>query len=131
MCFNTSPSQTIAKTATKDIECYKIFKRSLTTNTITSPYRGNRWSKGRIKSAPLMPTGDNNIQVQYGTISSGLHSFRDITAAIDYRGHDFPRLGIYRCIIPKGARYWTNATQHVSDKLYIKSITPVSNGKRK
>lgn len=131
MCLYTN--QICPKKATRDIECYKIVDHDLNTGDILSPVIGARLVFNQILNARFEPSHLHNTflpakELDIGIICDGFfHSYRNFSdAAIIKRNSilDFKNLErkIVRCIIPKGALYYTStdAEKYASTHLILK-----------
>lgn len=108
MCFDNNRKQKTVKIAEQDI---KSFKALISENgKLTSPIkRKTKWRLGKIKKVWFM--------VKKGTpneINRGLHSAKTVDCAQGYYSGC-----IYNCIIPKGAAYWENDDEYVSNALRV------------
>ena len=122
MCFrityNGKKTATIAK---KDIIAYKVLK--YVEGKLISPYNYMSWKKGLIVKIGGVKSNDSN------EIDIGLHCKKTIEGAIEFMGFINVYLEeeamIYYVIIPKGARYWENVSEYVSNKMILKSGIPL------
>lgn len=121
MCFTiqvkrgTDAMYCKATKAEKDIVVYKWLKES-EGGVLCSPIKqGTKWKKGVPKIAGMCRKSSSL------DINKGLHSFRGVTSACRYRGAKSG--GIYKCKIPKGAYFFVNRTQYVSNRLILTRIT--------
>ena len=115
MCFYKTSCRSVLKTANNDILVYKSLKISSTGKTLRSPYRkGTIWKVGVIKKANL------EINTYTHHVHQGLHSGKTYNEVRNI-GDD-----IFICIIPRGAKYYENAKQYVSDKLILVSDKPLN-----
>lgn len=117
MCFTNNLNQTAPKVAENDIECYKFLM------DLCSPFYYNGiWKENELKEAEIAETADHNDE-----LNIGFHSCKDVERCIWYRAdveyqHICP---IYKFIIPKGALYYENNNEYLSDKIYLASEKPV------
>lgn len=114
------------KIAKKNITCYKVF--SDIDNNIYSPYTSFKWELNELTKAIDKPY----ILVHYDTksIFSGyFHTFKTIKGAKKeistflVNGNYYP---IYKCVIPKGTKYWEGVCYNgckgfASKKLIVES----------
>jgi hypothetical protein len=127
---------TKAEVATEDIICYK-FLRTMKANgsdCLLTPYRMTFIHIGETYTSRLIVTGiytnEYTNEEQY-VINVGIHSFKEYNDADDaiadvYGLSDEPRI-IAKCIIPKGAEYYTGTfngrESYASDELtYLEII---------
>lgn len=103
LCIKKSDNEQIAE---EDIVCYKLLiecydKKSKSTvfKSIRGTYQLNTLYRLRKKLKP-----DNNILQEFG-INKGYHSY-DKEGAIVAKKHALSFRKIYKCIIPKGAKYY-------------------------
>ena len=105
------------KIAKKDIVCYKVFKL-FSEGRIESPYQGVDYELKKKKKSMLVCYMNPVTQ----SVNIGIHSFIHLDDAID-ESNDWSthRMVVVKCIIPKGAKYYTgkfNTTScRASDKL--------------
>ena len=129
MCF-TKVTLNPPKTAETDILGIKVLRKS-PTGRFLSPFRG-RTTWGMKRKVLL------NWEKQRSgyKVYVGLHCFKNIEAAkkgFD-RTYDQKGLKYFLVIIPKGARYYENASQYCSDQMELVNMTPLKitkNDKRK
>lgn len=131
MCFyirNTKKEATLYE-ALQDITCYKILDSNL-----RSPYYNSKYEIGKLKTSPLRkprtiidgnyqfkitPHSQNNPYYYIDTIEKGLHSYQKRTAGVRFLVCSW--LGVFKCIIPKGALFYRDDVkkEYVSDKLIV------------
>lgn len=119
MCFTNYKKQESAKVAENDIECYKYLLND--TRGLMSPIYGDFiWKEKEIVNAVhFSPAGDRIIE-------NGFHSRKTVAGADDYRVEMCDIASpIHKFIIPKGALYFENETEYVSNKIYLASEIPV------
>jgi len=115
MCFYLDKNEKLI--AKKDIECYKIFLGNK--NRINSIcFYDMVWKVGVLvneskKENVLLIDHDNNV------IGVGLHSYK-IKELINKSWFNISIKA--KCIIPKGANYYENESEYVSDQLKIVKI---------
>lgn len=95
------------KIAKKNITCYKLFRQvGMLSNPpyLESPYQNSVYEIGKKKTSKLIC-----YMVSCGqAVSIGLHSFNNYQSAIDNTsGWVMSKIIIVKCIIPKGAKYYT------------------------
>lgn len=119
MCFTNTQNQETAKIAENDIECYKYLRSWA--EGLQSPMFGEfYWKEKEINEVDLGELDSSN------EIDEGFHSCKTLKNCQTYRKYnDDYGLSIYLFIIPKGAKYFENGTQYVSDKIYLASKEPV------
>jgi len=135
MCFelNAKSKELIAK---RDIVCYKLLVERQD-GTITSPFLQTDYKLNYLHYA------DSELQDKFkfevykspynsdhlGSIAQGLHTYRRFKSGYEdykYENHlryDIPmskRFVHIKCVIPKGAKYYKNKTEYVSDRLFVK-----------
>lgn len=135
MCFDIHPRHTSPYIAKKDIKCYKIGKL-ITPETFKSLYYNFEYVKGetyhvemdcrermwyiynrqtvirkgfRLKNRHQRFRSKTGSPVCIDCINEGFHSYQ----------YKAPRhiLDMVEMIIPKGAKYWNNDTEYVSDTI--------------
>lgn len=120
MCFKRLNLQP-PRLATTDIVSYKILRKK--PNGIFSPFRRRyKWKDKKIKKAQL------EVSQLFRNVNKGFHSIIDIEKTTRYGNRTITfREGcyIYRMIIPKGAKYYKNRTQYVSNKIRLAAKTPI------
>ena len=107
MCFIVTSR---SKIATKNIVCYKKSNQE--------------WGERKAKFTPYFkvwfsytvnkPTEKVRLRNYGGEIDEGYHSYKDVKR-IEYSSY---RLGKF--VIPKGARYYDNGSEYVSETLIFK-----------
>lgn len=112
MCFRVT---TRVQKAEKDIIVYK-FLRDYTKGPV-SPHYHARWGVGAVKSSKLDLNHRNGSE-----INIGLHACKTISGAKKLNG---TRVTIYALVIPKGAYFYKNASQYVSNRMKLKSSKPI------
>lgn len=119
MCFTNYKNQESAKVAENDIECYKYLLND--NRGLISPIYGDFiWKEKEIVEAVYFSsTGDRIIE-------GGFHSRKTIGGAQDFKEEMCDLASpIHKFIIPKGALYFENETEYVSNKIYLASEIPV------
>lgn len=114
MCFENRKKGEIAKKASRNIVTYKALNERVELGrggkrlVIESPCYSSEWSIGKQKTARMKLKNENRSYIQ-----TGLHSGRTVYAATEYG------CNVYICRIPKGAMYYTNDEEYVSNKLIV------------
>lgn len=106
MCFHASKSAK-CKVAEENIVCYKV----LVEDDLSAIYC-YKFFKGKLN-----PTIDLNIKrarTYMAIINKGYHSYKTIRIAL-HCGFAWDHIGKF--IIPKGATYYSNRTEYVSDQI--------------
>ena len=124
MCLDLLPSATNVRIAEEDIICYKrvlIMSEENESDSFRTPYYGMIIKIGKTYNSDLHYIDNDNI------VTRGLHSFAVLSDAFN-NGYGY----IVRCIIPKGAEYYTgmfgDAQAYASDMLKYDCIIDHSNG---
>ena len=117
MCFIVKKLE--RKIAKKNISCYKILeKRNFGNRFLCSPYYNFHWKLGVEESTYLENLDQYDIVFQ---INEGFHSYITKKKAIDKKTimlcNDISF--VFKAIIPKGAEYYENEFEYVSNKLVI------------
>lgn len=112
MCFRIDPRYPNELVAEKDLVCYKYMRKK--GEYFCSPIYPTKWLPGVLIKA----RGQNVLAVDmpFGLIRAGIHSFKLIRHAACDRVRDEI---LVECKIPKGSRYYKNATEYVSDRIII------------
>lgn len=105
MCFSLGSKKTATK-ASKNILVFKALRNRY--GRWESPYQDTTYTFGRTNTSRLIKERDS--------ISVGLHAYKTLEDAKS-AGHS--KGNIFRAIIPKGASYYTNTTQRVSNELIV------------
>lgn len=114
------PSPKIAK---KKIVCYKAaFKIIGKRGVYETPHRGVQIKKGKVYTAKIMRDHTNFSSSL--RIGPGLHSCKVIKETLNHLdGITLKKRSsrdiVLQCIIPKGAKYYENDTEYVSNTLKI------------
>lgn len=113
MClFTRDKTSSIAEC---DIECYKVYKFTIRRKYI-SPYQGAKMPT--IGEVAITELDESGIIVE-----KGFHSFASLNSAKAFKG-DRRYLTIFKCVIPKGAKYYkgffVNDVSYCSDMIIIK-----------
>lgn len=111
MCFYKNKSTDTVRVARRDIKVYKQLHRKR--GKYLSPVYGQEWERKKVVTSQLT----QNAYSSY--VYAGLHAFRKRRHAGGYGGT------VYSFIIPRGAKYFMNDTQYVSDKMYMLSGIPL------
>lgn len=112
MCFFTRKNVIKAKVARKPILAYKALK--INGNVVYSPMRYMEWKAGHVHTARLK----TKLGSKGEAITVGLHCFKTKKSALTVTNSAFPVL------IPKGARYYENDSQFVSNKMVLLTKDP-------
>lgn len=112
MCFLTPPNVFKAKVARRDIIAFKSLYVSQigTRQTITSPVKRFSWKVGTLYTCPM----DAQLSYKGKNIYVGFHCFKKKKGAADYSGNT-----VAPVMIPKGAFYYENEDQFVSNKMIL------------
>lgn len=116
MCFVTTSSARIAKTARKNILAYKLLKNISATGG-SSPFQNLRWSVGKTVKSRLKTKLSYNGE----NINEGLHCFKTKTGALNYFYYKKDKHKLVPVLIPKGSKYYENNTQIVSNQMILLS----------
>lgn len=109
MCFSKITNK--LKIAEKDIPCYKFLRCDL-----KSPFEFYQYVPGAVNTVNL-DKDDSEFEVE-----EGYHSCKTLATAIQYREEqNEDHRKIYEFYIPKGAEYYENETQYVSNQIVLKS----------
>lgn len=111
MCFITPNNVRKAKTATKDIIAFKAMNLVIENNKqeMRSPTKRTfKWTVGKLFNADL----ENPLPFTGANINVGFHSFKRKSGAKNYGGNT-----VVPVMIPKGAIYYENKTQFVSNQM--------------
>ncbi len=113
MCFFPRKNVIKARVARKPILAYKALK--VNGAVVYSPLRYMEWKAGRVHKAKLKPkiSKGSNIHV-------GLHCFKTKKKALTVTSTVFPVL------IPKGALYYENDSQFVSNQMVLLTKDPAT-----
>ena len=106
-------------TAKRDIECYKAmrpFRNGCQSAMQDYFYEFNKLNKHIELEFCLYNVTIRNKSI----ILKGYHSDRYIKNARNGWGN----IPVYRCIIPKGSKYYVNDTEYVSSNIIVKEIIP-------
>ena len=135
MCFelNAKSKELIAE---KDITCYKILIEK-EDDTLVSPFINTDYKLNYLHYADCELQDKFQFEIykspynskHIGSISQGIHAYRKFKSGyIDFKYDNHLRYNIrtskrfvhVKCIIPKGAKYYKNETEYVSDRLFVK-----------
>lgn len=123
------------KTAKRDITCYKILTRPNFGDTYYSPYRDHKYDLKGINKSKIQEEPEYVGIIEYRSLYPfsvyiGLHTINSLDTAIMYKDayvDPAEHASVFKCIIPKGAKYWTGRLNlyriykgRCSDKLIIK-----------
>lgn len=113
MCFELPKGSSVRPSiARKNIIAFKLFKK-ITFIEAESPVKSFRWTTGKVEHSFLDAPDDREIY-------RGFHCCKTPQQArrLAQKWHDkYLVVGIV--IIPKGAKYYQNATQYVSDTMQL------------
>ena len=117
MCFFLSTANKKPKGAKKDLICYKTFYTQYDPGSsprYLSPYREFEYELNKVYRIFMwlkFPKEKKNLKNEL--INRGFHSY--ITLKTCYEdGYD-----VFKCIIPKGSKYFKNRTEYVSNRIKI------------
>ncbi len=116
MCFDNTHLQKGAKIAKKNIKVFKALEAVWGNKGIIaykSPYYRKRWESKQLVTAPVRKTGTPE------RINQGLHSAKSYDIARSHARH------VFNAIVPKGALYWENGYEIVSNQLMITCKKPI------
>ena len=111
MCFVTTESVK-AKIAKNDIKCWKVLFPRLGGNKYESPVESFHYHPGRKTKKVILNKVNSRI------INEGYHSYitkKDAENSSLMCGSK----EIYKMIIPKGTRYFSNSTEYVSETIIL------------
>lgn len=117
MCFVVMSNKEL--TAKKDIICYKFLEIvDEDSGMLVSPYKDHVYFLGETyklsKKLRIKKSGD------YDSIEEGLHSCNSCIIKIWGDRPSFLRkCSLFQCTIPKGAKYYKNSKEYVSDAITI------------
>lgn len=113
MCFTKQRKRDKAIKATKNIVVYKAL---IGDPYLKSPYYTScYWTKGeRVEEQRFVK---ENIYKRY--LDYGFHSCKSI------RGAKQHAQTVYEFVIPRGALYYENRSEYLSNKIYLKSVVPI------
>lgn len=110
MCFYVKDEK--RKKARYDIICFKLVDDESTIPVAKSPFQGFKWTAGEEYECELdMPT--------YNKIHQGFHACKTIRGCrgLEKKWRDISKYNIGVFVIPKGAEYYENDTQYVSNRM--------------
>lgn len=118
MCFykSTERKDSKLKTATKAIIVYKGLNGI---KNLKSPYQNTIWTEKKTLTEKYFVRDARG----YSTVSTGFHSAKTWNRA------KFHGTRVFEFVIPKGAKYYENETEYVSDKIYLRSAKSVKKPK--
>ena len=104
MCLLVNTEYKIAK---EDIICYKVLYKSHYDQSLHSPYFAFKWELNKLtkaKGKPYIRTieGQKKKKIMKGYF----HTFKTIKSAKNLKRRLYYGQFIYKCIIPKGTKYW-------------------------
>jgi hypothetical protein len=118
MCFNTTSKVRIAKT---NILCFKVLRKTRSGRLYSPIMDKYKWDLKQkvVKDFENYHTVEGQIH--------GIHTFRTFKDARNMSNHrnSFNSFYTYRMMIPKGALYYQNGTQYLSNKIILKSLKPI------
>ena len=129
MCLITTKN--IPEIAQEDIVCYKFYK--LRENKLFSPYRDmlapniNEVANTVLDRGHLCRAKDDNLAYM---VNRGFHSFKYLEGLINELAFwQLSYIRIFKCIIPKGTRYYegryTVDSSYCSESIILKEIINV------
>jgi len=128
MCFIVDELDKKEKIAKDDIICYKVGRKYnknwIFRDTFLPLFRNFTYKIGKLykKCYPsrLIVEVPEFIPIRYsnGIIYEGFHSYKSKYTSY-YAMHSYCCV---LCIIPKGAKYYENKTEYVSDQIIIKKL---------
>lgn len=120
MCFAIKKNDEVARVTPVDITVYKILEVNVN-GGLYSPTQSTSWTLDLVAVIHDLKRVRSHTA---DTIDAGLHSLRTLQDAKDFKRSNYPNSFYKICtaVIPKGALYWENATQYVSDRLTVKTI---------
>lgn len=112
MCFITPSNILKAKIARRDIIAFKsvYIRTGLKKVTIVSPVRGFEWKVGILYKANM----ECELLYKGKNVHAGFHCFKQKAAAKNYSGNT-----VVPIMIPKGAYYYENKSQFVSNRMVL------------
>jgi hypothetical protein len=116
MCFYPGKSAKV-KVAEKDIVCYKILLGDDLGAVYAYPYLKN-------KRTPVIELKIRQNSLEKSYITRGYHSFKQLKSAI-VSGFAWEHIGKF--VIPKGALYYSNKSEYVSETIiFVKRLEKYS-----
>jgi hypothetical protein len=125
MCFIISPKYPESKIAEKDIICYKILNRKTSPHQTWFVYKRN-WRNEKVDLCPhqIFDEGEEPGSFPKIWINEGYYSYKKFWQYVpkynDYSQVPRAHFRICKMIIPKGAKYWENETEYVSETIILK-----------
>lgn len=126
MCFVIDDLDHIdGQIAEEDITCYKVMRRSIDNgvHVYKSILYGTKWVP---LNSIIRPTYSRELEKHARQLNgSAVHAYQALTPGI----MEFSIMGcvpVIKCIIPKGARYWTNNNRNEIAATKIKLIKEVN-----
>ena len=125
MCFHKHSEHPIVKTAGRTIVCYKRLTSSHDGKVLFSPYQNSQYKIGEVRkmeynfaSKPFIKNS-STFRMRKNEINKGLHSYSEHSKALWNKSSSE---SIYKCYIPKGAKYWYNPDrqEYVATQLIVK-----------
>jgi len=118
MCFTLNRKYPKSKIAEKDIICYKILNRR------TAPHQEWFVYQKNVKTKKEDLVVHQIMDDDPAWINEGYHSYKSFWQYIPKYDNfaQIPRahFGIYKMVIPKGAKYWENEAEYVSETIILK-----------
>lgn len=101
------------KKATKDIIVYKGLNGR---KILRSPYKTSTvWRRGKIVTESNFEEKTTCLHLNYG-----FHSCIEASRGLNHADK------VYKFVIPKGALYYKNNNEYLSNQIYLKSIVPLT-----
>lgn len=118
MCFHKISNDQKPQVAEQDIECFKYLYK----DKLRSPIQLFQWKVGIVAESTIEDYGSE--------IEDGFHACKTEEDAQEYieetEGNDnHHEYAIYKFKIPKGAEYYKNRTQYVSNKMVLVSAEAI------
>lgn len=112
MCFNRHGKMQVAK---KAIIVYKGLYINSNNQELISPYRSTVWKVKKKKVENKMAKNSYRQRLSFG-----FHSCKTIDTARLHASR------VYEFVIPKGALYYENDSEYLSNEIYLKSANRVN-----
>lgn len=100
--------------AKKDIIVYKWYLQTEMSGVVQSPYFLDFYLIGKLLPKVEIKAEIDRWLGNTTEITEGYHSFVSETSV-----DDFKTTVQYKCVIPKGSKYYTNGTNIISDQLIV------------
>ena len=101
MCFDIHDRHRAAKTAKKDVTCYKTLEKDR-----TSVHQNFKYRIGKLYRQP------SKLHVFAGEINAGFHSYSSMSMLKRKMSWNDDNLRSFKCVIPKGSTYYFNPSRH-------------------